>query len=194
MNYPKKLAVGICGASGVHLALKFIEALPNDIEVFVVASKGASKVYEREKYQLFRESDLEQAILGLKREVVLLQNDALDSCLSSGSFKLEALCVIPTSTDMLAKIAQGISDSLIARSASVVLKEKRVLLLCVREMPLNAIMLQNMLTLSSLGVHIAPPIPAYYTNPQNLDDMENFFVGKWLDLLRIPHKLFKPWG
>lgn len=196
MNYPKKLAVGICGASGVHLALRFIETLPQDIEVFVVPSEGALKVYERE-ISAFKSDcarSLEEAILGLKRaNLTLLKSHALDSCISSGSFGLEALCIIPTSTDTLAKIAHGISDNLITRAASVMLKERKILLLAVREMPLNTIMLENMLSLSKLGAHIAPPIVGYYAQTADLDLMERFFIGKWFDLLHIPHTLFKRW-
>ncbi len=196
MNYPKKLAVGICGASGVHLALRFIESLPKDIEVFVVPSEGALKVYAREISAFKRDCafSLKEAILGLKREnLMLLDSCALDSCIASGSFGLEALCIIPTSTDTLAKIAHGISDNLITRSASVILKERKTLLLAVREMPLNAIMLENMLSLSRLGAHIAPPIVGYYAQIADLDSMERFFIGKWFDLLHIPHTLFKRW-
>jgi len=93
----------------------------------------------------------------------------------------------------LAKIAYGISDNLLTRSAAVMLKEKRPLLLAPREMPFSPIALENMHKLSIIGVHIAPPILGYYAAIETLEDMENFLIGKWFDLLGIEHTLFKRW-
>ena len=93
----------------------------------------------------------------------------------------------------LAKCAVGISDSLITRAFTVMLKEKREIILAPREMPLNTIALENMLKLSTLGVTIAPPVLGYYSNQQSLNEMENFLIGKWFDLLKIKNNLFKRW-
>lgn len=87
----------------------------------------------------------------------------------------------------------GIADSLITRAFSVMLKEKREIIIAPRELPLNTIMLENMLKLSNLGVVIAPPILGYYSSQQTLEDMENFIIGKWMDLLKIDNKLYKRW-
>ena len=84
-------------------------------------------------------------------------------------------------------------DSLITRAFSVMLKEKREIIVAPRELPLNTIMLENMLKLSNLGVVIAPPILGYYSNQQTLEDMENFIIGKWMDLLKIDNTLYKRW-
>jgi 4-hydroxy-3-polyprenylbenzoate decarboxylase len=94
----------------------------------------------------------------------------------------------------LAKISCGIADDLITRAASVMIKERKTLLLAPREMPFSAIALENMLKLSKLGVIIAPPVVAYYAQSQNLKDMENFFIGKWFDLVNIEHNLYKKWS
>jgi len=93
----------------------------------------------------------------------------------------------------LAKISCGISDNLITRSATVMIKEQRKLIVAPREMPFSAIALENMLKLSRLGVIIAPPILGYYANIKSLEDMEDFLIGKWFDLLGIEHNLFEKW-
>jgi 4-hydroxy-3-polyprenylbenzoate decarboxylase len=93
----------------------------------------------------------------------------------------------------LAKCTVGIADSLITRVFSVMLKEKRNIVLSPREMPYNTIQLENMTKLSTLGVTIAPPVLGYYSKQQTLDEMENFMIGKWFDLLKIEHNLYKRW-
>ena len=194
MSYPKKLTLGICGASGVHLGLRFAKLLPKDITLYIIASDGAKLVYEMEKSHLDSQKDLMFALQHLERENTKLLNDRdLGACVSSGSFGIEAMCIIPTSSDMVAKIACGISDTLISRAACVMLKERKKLLLAVREMPLSPIMLENMLKLSNLGAHIAPPIAGYYGKVSTLSELEDFFIGKWFDLLGIPHNLFVRW-
>ena len=191
-QYPKKLVVGISGASGVHLGVEFVRYLPADIVVYAVASSGAQRVYAHE----YRATQSLHDALRLARphNLTICSDEALHECIASGSSRMEAMCIIPASCDIVAKIAMGVSDTLITRSASVMLKEGRKLLLGVREMPLSAIMLENMLKLSRLGVWIAPPIVGYYGGAQSLEQMERFFVGKWYDVLGIPHQLFTPWG
>jgi 4-hydroxy-3-polyprenylbenzoate decarboxylase len=103
------------------------------------------------------------------------------------------MIIVPTSMNTLAKISYGISDNLITRAASVMIKEQRKLILTPREIPFSPIALENMLKLSRLNVIIAPPVIGYYSNPSNLEDMEDFIIGKWFDLLGIEHNLFKRW-
>ena len=93
----------------------------------------------------------------------------------------------------LAKIACGISDNLITRCAAVMIKEQKKLILAPREIPFSPIALENMHKLSSLGIVIAPPVMAYYSEQQTLEDMENFVIGKWFDLLGIQNNLYKRW-
>jgi flavin prenyltransferase len=171
----KRLIIGISGASGVGLGLKVIEALPQEIEKYIIISDHAKVVLHKEENQF------------------LLSNDDIGAITASGSFKTDGMLIVPCSMNTLAKIAYGIADNLLTRSASVMLKEKRPLLLAPREMPFSSIALENMLKLSTYGVHIAPPILGYYADIHSLDDMENFLIGKWFDLLGIEHTLFKRW-
>ncbi|MFC3867403.1 UbiX family flavin prenyltransferase [Helicobacter equorum] len=193
MSYPKKIVVGITGASGVHLGVEFVRHLPSDICVYVVISNGAKRVYTSESKH-FTQTLHECISQARMHNLTIFSDNALHECIASGSSRMEAMCIIPASCDVVAKIAMGIGDTLITRSANVMLKEGRKLLLAVREMPLSAIALDNMSKLSHLGVCIASPIVGYYGGVQSLEDMERFFVGKWYDVLGIPHTLFTPWG
>ena len=103
------------------------------------------------------------------------------------------MMIAPCSMNTLAKIACGIADNLPTRAASVMIKERRTLLLAPREMPFSAIALENMLKLSRLGVLIAPPVMAYYSKQTTLKEMEDFIIGKWFDLLGIENELYKRW-
>lgn len=179
-----KLVLAITGASGVELGVKFLYILKKfakDYEIFVVLSNGA-------KLALREESSISSL------EIESFTDNALDAPIASGSFGVSKMAIIPCSMNSLAKIANGISDTLITRSARVMLKERRELLLAPREMPLDSIALKNMLTLSHLNVIIAPPILGYYANIKSLDDMEHFLFGKWLDSLKIEHNLYTRWG
>ncbi|MBV5279065.1 MAG: UbiX family flavin prenyltransferase [Campylobacteraceae bacterium] len=171
----KKLIIGISGSSGVELGLKFIKSLPLEIEKYVIVSEHAKVVFEKED------------------NTFLLDDEDIGAITASGSFQSEGMVIIPCSMNTLAKISCGIADNLLTRSASVMIKEKRPLLLAPREMPFSAIALENMLKLSRLGIHIAPPILGYYAGIKTLEEMENFLIGKWFDLLGIEHNLFKRW-
>jgi 4-hydroxy-3-polyprenylbenzoate decarboxylase len=170
-----KLIIAISGASGVGLGEKFIQKLPCDIEKYVIYSKNATTVLQKEE------------------NLSILDNQNIAAPTASGSFGCDAMIIIPCSMNSLAKIACGISDNLITRSASVMLKEQKKLILAPREMPYCAIALENMLKLSKLGVIMAPPILGYYANTKTLKDMEDFLIGKWFDLLGIKHNLYKRW-
>ncbi len=172
-----KLAVAITGASGVELGQKFVAWLPPEIEVHVVVSENALKVEELENDR-----------------VTLHESSDIAASISSGSFGVDATVIIPCSMNTLAKIACGISDNLSTRIAAVALKERKPLLLAPRELPFSPIALENMHKLATLGVHIAPPVMGYYAEHDSLEAMERFIVGKWYDLLRIEHTLYKRWG
>ena len=129
-----------------------------------------------------------------KSKIKILDDLNLGECISSGSFGIDAMAIIPCSMNTLAKIACGISDTLITRSAIVCLKERKKLLLAPREMPLDSISLNNMLNLSKEGVVIAPPIMGYYSSASSLESMEDFLIGKWLDSLNIKNSIYKRWG
>lgn len=113
--------------------------------------------------------------------------------IASGSFLTKGMLIIPTSMSTLAGIAHGLSANLVQRAADVMIKEKRPLILFPRETPLSPIHLKNMLDLSGLGIHIVPPIPGFYCQPQSLEDVVDFALGKVLDILGIAHNLYQPW-
>jgi 4-hydroxy-3-polyprenylbenzoate decarboxylase len=169
------IVVAISGASGAGLGMKFIEKLPKNVKKYVILTDNAKLVLEKEEnFEVFN-------------------NGEIEACISSGSFKVDGMAVIPTSMNTLAKISVGIADNLTTRVASVMIKENRTLLLAPREMPFSAIALENMHKLSTLGVKIAPPVFGYYSNPKTIEDIENFLIGKWFDLLGIENDLFKRW-
>jgi len=171
-----KLILAITGASGTNLAKKFIEYLPNDIELHIITSKHAKIV---EAYE--------------EKKITLHSNDNIGASIASGSFRVDATAIIPCSMNTLAKISCGIADNLVTRVASVALKEQKKLLLAPREMPFSAIALENMLKLSRLNVIIAPPVMGYYSQSNSVDDMERFIIGKWYDVLGIENSLYERW-
>ena len=116
------------------------------------------------------------------------------SSVSSGTHKIDGMIVSPCSMKTLAAIANGYDDTLIARAAGVTIKESRKLILMVRETPLSAIHLENMLKLSRLGIVILPPVTEFYTKPKSIDDIVNHGVGKCLDQFDIEHNLYPRWG
>lgn len=182
-----KLVVAITGASGAKLGLKFINNLPKEIEAFIVVSKSAKK-------SLKLEENLDIcSVLKKRKNTHIFKESQIEAPISSGSFKTDKMIILPCSMNTLAKCAVGISDNLITRAFTVMLKEKRDVVLAPREMPLSTIALENMLKLSSLGVTIAPPTLAYYSEQDSLEQMEDFLIGKWFDLLKIEHNLYKRW-
>ena len=119
--------------------------------------------------------------------------DDLTAGPASGSYKNDVMIIIPCSMKTLAAIANGYADNLITRAADVIIKERRKLILVVRESPFSSIHLENMLKLSRLGVIIAPPIPSYYIKPKNIEELNNYFVGRLLDHIGIESGI-KRWG
>jgi len=172
----KKIVVAISGASGVDLGFKTMSLIPKDIEKHLIVSKHAGTVMQKES-DSFKQH----------------QNSDISASIASGSYGIDAMIIAPCSMNTLAKIACGISDNLITRAASVMIKEQKKLLIAPREIPFSPIALENMHKLSSLGIIIAPPVLGYYSEQKTLQDMENFIVGKWFDLLGIENKLYKRW-
>ena len=180
-----RLVVGITGASGVALGLKFISLLPKDIEIFAVISNSAKIALKYEQKQLLSNTN---------SNIKFFDDETISAPIASGSFKTDAMIIIPCSMNTLAKCSVGIADTLITRVFSVMLKEKRDIILAPREMPFNPIQLENMAKLANLGVTIAPPILGYYSEQKTLEDMEKFIIGKWFDILNIEHNLYKRWN
>ena len=178
-----KLIVAISGASGTQLGIKLLSLIPKNIEIFAIISESAKKSLLIESNSRFKKLD----------NIKYFLDDNLSAPISSGSFQVDKLIIIPCSMNTLAKCSIGLSDTLITRVFSVMLKEKRDIVIAPREMPYNSIQLENMTKLSNLGVSIAPPILGYYSDQQTLDEMENFLIGKWFDILKIEHNLYKRW-
>ncbi|WP_104747476.1 UbiX family flavin prenyltransferase [Helicobacter cetorum] len=184
-----KLVLGISGASGIPLALRFLEKLPKELEVFVVASKNAHIVALEES-----QINLKTALKDLRPNATFFNEQDIHASISSGSYGVDKMAIIPASMDMVAKIAHGFSGDLISRAASVMLKEKRPLLIAPREMPLSDIMLENLLKLARSNAIISPPMMTYYTQSKTLESMQDFLVGKWFDSLGIENDLYPRWG
>jgi len=181
-----KLIVAITGASGVIYAKRLLEALRgSDVETHLVISRNAEKIIEHE--------------LGVtKKEIENLAShiydvDDWESPITSGSFRLDGMVIVPCSMKTLAGIAHGYSDNVILRAADVMLKEGRKLILVPRETPLNVVHLRNMLWLAKQGVHMVPAMPAFYHKPKSIEDLVNYIVGKVLDILGIEHTLYRRW-
>ena len=172
----KKIVIAISGASGAHLGLKVLDSLPTETLKHLIVSKHADIVLEKE-------TNIKQ-----------YQNNDIGAGIASGSYGADIMMITPCSMNTLAKIAYGIADNLITRAAAVMIKEKKTLLIAPRELPFSAIALENMLKLSRLGVIIAPPVTAYYGEIKTVEEMDNFFIGKWFDLVGIEHNLYKRWS
>ncbi|MBB6635389.1 UbiX family flavin prenyltransferase [Cohnella thailandensis] len=194
----RRWVVGWTGASGAVYGVKLCkELLAAGIEVHLVVSDAGWRVLKEELgWDAARRQDSLAAGLGLAEESRLryYPNGDIGAAIASGSFRCEGMAVVPCSMGTLAAIAHGTADNLLTRAADVTLKEGRPLLLVPRETPLNAIHLENMLKLARLGVRMIPAMPAFYHGPQTLEDAVNFVVGKVLDGMNVPHRLFRRWG
>lgn len=182
-----EITVGISGASGVQYGIRLLETLKEmkKFETHLVVSNSAKQLIQIETELLI--SDVE------KLADHVHQDDDFTAPIASGSHKTKGMIVAPCSTKTLASIAIGMSDTLISRAADVCLKEKRPLVLMVRETPLNLIHIQNMERAAKAGASILPACPAFYPKPKNIDDIIDFMAGRALDLLGIEHDLYKRW-
>ena len=180
------MLVAITGASGSIMGIRFLEELKNiDVKTELIISNKAEIIIKAETdYSI---SDVHN--LATKHYDV----DDMTSAPASGSYKIDKMVVIPCSMKTLAAIANGYSDNLISRVADVMIKEGRKLILVVRETPLNAIHLENMLKLTKLGVIIFPPIPSFYHKPQNINDIIKHTIGRILDQVGLNIDI-KRWG
>jgi 4-hydroxy-3-polyprenylbenzoate decarboxylase len=175
---PRRLVVGITGATGTILGVRLLQALrKTDVETHVVVSRwGARTLLHETPFSL-------HDVRGLATKAYA-ENDQ-GAAISSGSFLTEGMVIVPCSAKTLAAVAHGHCENLVQRAADVTLKERRRLVLAVREAPLSDIHLENMLKLSRMGAVISPPVPAFYTRPRSLDEMVDHTVARLLDLFGI---------
>lgn len=182
----RRLVVGISGASGFVYGHRLLQMLqPLDLEVHVVLSKSAllTMAYETS----CKLSDLSALVHQTHR------NEDIGASIASGSFRTLGMIVAPCSMKTLAEVATGNASCLLSRAADVILKERRRLVLMVRETPLNLVHLRNMVSVTEMGAIIAPPVPAFYARPQNLDEMVDHTLGRVLDLFDIDSHTVRRW-
>jgi 4-hydroxy-3-polyprenylbenzoate decarboxylase len=182
-----RIIAGITGASGVVYGLALLRTLKElGHEVHCTVSEYGWKVLDHECAA--READIRPLV------TALYPIEDVASPIASGSFRADAMCVVPCSMRTLGAIANGLAGNLLCRAADVMLKERKNLVLVVRETPLNSVHLENMLKLSRIGVGIMPACPGFYHQPATIDDLVNIMVGRILDSMSIDNSLFKRWS
>lgn len=185
---PKRIVVAISGASGAVYGTRLLQTLHGmaDVETHLVVSDAG-----------WRNLDQEQGMSRVALEALAsLVHDVHDvgASMASGSFVCSAMVVAPCSMRTLAAVAHGLADNLITRAADVMLKERRRLVLMVRESPLHLGHLRNMVSVTEMGAIICPPMPAFYLRPQSVAELVDASVARVLDLLELPHQLAPRWN
>ncbi len=194
-----RIFMALTGASGSIYGLRLMEELVRRGMPLTVCASESGQLVCRDETGLDLSGEPAEATarlckhLGVKLGVEVVAPDDLFVAAASGSAGPDAMVVCPCSMGTLARIAAGVSGNLIERAADVMIKEHRPLLLVPRETPLSDIHLENMLRLSRMGVRIIPAMPGFYHQPQSIDDLVNFMVGKVLDQLGIANDLYKRW-
>jgi 4-hydroxy-3-polyprenylbenzoate decarboxylase len=183
----KKLTVGISGATGAIYGIRLLEALSkSDVETHLIITEAAENT-------ILMETDWKvEDVKSLAKVSYDIKNLGAD--VSSGSFLSEGMVIIPCSIKSLSGIANSFNENLLIRAADVTLKERRKLVLVVRETPLHLGHIELMLQASRMGAILLPPVPAFYFIPKTIDDLINHTVGKVLDLFGLNHHLFSRWG
>jgi len=180
-----RLVVGITGASGCIYGKRLLQVLQKKrVETHLVITDRAKRIIEQEN--------------GAVTEYVGLvsysyDESDMDAPIVSGSFATDGMVIVPCSMKTLSSLASGYGNNCLTRAADVTLKERRPLVIVLRETPLSAIHLTNMLKLAQAGAVVLPAMPAFYNRPKTIDDLVNFVVGKILDALRVDHDLYERW-
>ena len=187
MESQKRIILGVTGASGVVYAKRALQALKAaHVETHLVMSRAAEMTIT---YELGEKPSTLSEDATYRYSI----ND-IGAAIASGSFETDGMLIVPCSVKTMSEIAAGTTSTLLTRAADVVLKERRPLVLAVRETPFHLGHLRTMTQLSEMGAVIAPPLPAFYANPQSLDEMIDQSVGRLLDQLKIKTDLVKRWG
>jgi flavin prenyltransferase len=183
----RRLIIAITGATGAVYGVRLLQVLRDatDVETHLMVSDAGV-------LNLHQELDMNRKEVEALAHVAYNVRD-VGAAIASGSFQTDGMIVAPCSMKSLAAIAHGLSDNLIARSADVVLKERRRLVLMVRETPFNLAHLRNMTAVTEMGGIVFPPLPGFYHRPQSIAEMVDHTVGRVLDLFSIPHALTPRW-
>jgi 4-hydroxy-3-polyprenylbenzoate decarboxylase len=191
------LTLAVTGASGSVLAREMLRALAGDERVrrvHLVVSPGALRVLAEETGVAGRNSFVEKVVGQPSDKIVQHAHEDIGAPIASGSFPCDAMIVLPCSMGTLAGIAHGLAGNLIERAADVCLKERRRLVLCVRETPLNLIHLRNMVSVTEAGATVFPVIPSFYNAPRTVDDVARNFVHRVLRHVGLPQPGAYTWG
>jgi 4-hydroxy-3-polyprenylbenzoate decarboxylase len=193
----RTLTLAITGASGIIFARHMLQALnadPRVAHIYLVASPSALRVLAEED-GLIAKNNLAEKLLGHASEKIKqLAHEDIGAPIASGSCPVSAMIVLPCSMGTLAGIAHGIAANLIERAADVSLKERRPLVLCVRETPFNLIHIRNMAAVTEAGASVFPVIPTFYNHPQTIDDIARNFVHRVLQHIGLPQPGAFHWG
>ncbi len=182
----KRLIIGISGASGIIYGIRLLERLrESDVESHLVMSKAAAVTAALEVEE--RVSEINELAS------VVHKIDDIGASIASGSFKTDGMLVVPCSVKTMSEINTGVTSSLLTRAADVTLKEKRRLVLMVRETPLHLGHLRSMVSLTEMGAIISPPVPAFYNQPATIEEMIEQTIGRMLDLVDIELPSLKRW-
>ena len=183
----KRVIVGITGASGAVYGLTALRALrAAGVETHLIVSRSA-------QITMAHETETRSADLAGLADVVYRIDD-IGAAISSGSFRTEGMLIAPCSIRSLSEIASGVTSSLLTRAADVVLKERRKLILMVRETPFHLGHLRSMTAVTEMGAIVMPPVPAFYISPVTLQDVVDHSIGRALDLLGLDNNLVSRWG
>lgn len=198
---PDRIILGVTGASGAIYAVRTARALlMRGFEVHLVVSKFGERLLAEEAGVVLSREGLRERVEREEKTSkglgTVVRHDVRDlgAPISSGSFRTRGMIVAPCTTKTLAGIATGFSSNLIERAADVCLKERRPLLLVVREAPLSLVHLRNMAAVTEAGGVIVPASPGFYQRPHSFEDLGDFIAGRLLNLLGIEQNLFEPWG
>ena len=195
---PRRLILALTGASGAIYGLRVLKTLAErkDLELHFTLSESAVKVLRVEHDIQVDLDRFDPKVLGLSKssKIHYHHHENVAAPIASGSFRAEAMAIVPCSMGCVGRIANGISDGLIERAADVMIKEHRKLLLVPRETPYSAIQLENMLKLARLGVTVMPASPGFYGRPTSIDNLVDFIAARVLDHLDVEHELGPRWG
>ena len=192
MTAMKRIILGVSGASGSILAKRAIEYLSAEaLELHLIATDNGQKVFEYETgvpWEAFLDS-----LSGSAAEICIHDNADMFAPVASGSYRIDAMLIMPCSMSTAGKIAAGIGDNLLCRAADVCIKEQRRLVIVPRESPLSKIHLENLHKLAICGAMILPPVPSFYDRPQSLDAIIDGIVGRALNCAGVENGLYKRW-